>query len=158
MGKGRKAVPDAVKVLRGTDQRCRMRDDVKFTLLDKVPKAPEWMCQEGKKVYKVVAGELLAKGMLDVVSIHAVAMYANEMGKYVEAERTLSKEGRVVEETDAKGNKRKVRNVLDKAAGEYLMNAKSWAAELGVTPASSGKVKTPVKDTGKDDLLALLEA
>ena len=116
------------------------------------------MCVAGKKVYKITAQQLADQGILNVVNINAVMMYANEMGKYIEAEKKLSESenDRVVKEISDKGGVRYVRNPLDKMASEYLANAKMWAVELGITPASASKVKMGEKKE-KDPLQKLLE-
>lgn len=156
MAKGRKAESNALKVLKGTDQPCRMRDEPNFEKIAKIPKAPTYMNHYAKKVYKITAEQLAALGVLDVVNINAVIMYANEMGKYIEAEEQLKVEGRTMIEKSDKGVSRTVRNPLDRMASEYLSNAKMLAVELGVTPASASKVKvTDKKD--KNPLEELLE-
>ncbi|MFR2025060.1 MAG: phage terminase small subunit P27 family [Odoribacter splanchnicus] len=161
MGKGRKPISNALKVLKGTDQPCRMREEIsyeKITKIPKIPKAPDYMCIAGKKVYKITAQQLADQGILNVVNINAVMMYANERGKYIEAEKKLSEpeNDRVVKEISDKGGVRYVRNPLDKMASEYLANAKMWAVELGITPASASKVKMGEKKE-KDPLQKLLE-
>ena len=156
MGKGRKAEPNALKVLKGTNQPCRMRDELSCEKITKIPKAPPYMNSYARKVYKITAEQLATLGILDVVNINAVMMYANEMGKYIEAEEKLKTEGRTLVEYSDKGNIHTVRNPLDKMASEYLMNAKMWAVELGVTPASAGKVKVGEKKE-KNPLEELLE-
>ena len=152
MGKGRKPISNALKVLKGTDQPCRMREEISYEKITKIPKAPDYMCIAGKKVYKITAQQLADQGILNVVNINAVMMYANEMGKYIEAEKKLSEP----EEISDKGGVRYVRNPLDKMASEYLANAKMWAVELGITPASASKVKMGEKKE-KDPLQKLLE-
>ena len=137
MGKGRKPISNALKVLKGTDQPCRMREEISYEKITKIPKAPDYMCVAGKKVYKITAQQLADQGILNVVNINAVMMYANEMGKYIEAEKKLS------------GSENKM-------ASEYLANAKMWAVELGITPASASKVKMGEKKE-KDPLQKLLE-
>ena len=172
MGKGRKPISNALKVLKGTDQPCRMREEISYEKITKIPKAPDYMCVAGKKVYKITAQQLADQGILNVVNINAVMMYANEMGKYkekkgsmntpmgkyIEAEKKLSgsENDRVVKEISDKGGVRYVRNPLDKMASEYLANAKMWAVELGITPASASKVKMGEKKE-KDPLQKLLE-
>ena len=148
MGKGRKPISNALKVLKGTDQPCRMREEISYEKITKIPKAPDYMCVAGKKVYQITAQQLADQGILNVVNINAVMMYANEMGKYIEAEKKLSgsENDRVVKEISDKGGVRYVRNPLDKM----------WAVELGITPASASKVKMGEKKE-KDPLQKLLE-
>ena len=82
MGKGRKPISNALKVLKGTDQPCRMREEISYEKITKIPKAPDYMCIAGKKVYKITAQQLADQGILNVVNINAVMMYANEMGTF----------------------------------------------------------------------------
>lgn len=158
MGKGRKPIPNAIKVLKGTDQPCRMREEISYEKITRIPKAPDYMCSAGKKVYKITAQQLAGQGILNVVNINAVMMYANEIGKYIEAEKKLSEseDGRMMKEVSDKGSIRYIRNPLDKMASEYLANAKMWAVELGITPASASKVKMGEKKE-EDPLQKLLE-
>lgn len=157
MGRGRKSESNALKVLKGTDQPCRMRDEPAFEKITKIPKAPEYMNAHAKKVYRITAKQLAALGILDVVNINTVMMYANEMGKYIDAEEQLMTEGQVVTVCDRKGeNCHSERNPLDRMASEYLASAKMLAVELGVTPASAGRVK-PGKAEGRNPLEELLD-
>ena len=43
MGKGRKPISNALKVLKGTDQPCRMREEISYEKITKIPKAPEYI-------------------------------------------------------------------------------------------------------------------
>lgn len=147
---GRKPTSNLVKQLKGTDQPCRMREEVTFKKITKIPTPPAYLNAEAKKVYRITAEQLAERGVLDVVNITTVMMYANEVGKYIEAEKQLRREGRVVTEV-SKNGERDVRNPLDKMASDYLANATRLAVELGVTPAAASRVKvdTP-KETGDE--------
>lgn len=152
---GRRAIPNELKVLKGTDQPCRMREEVRYERVTKAPSAPKYLNGYGKKVYKITTGQLAGRGVLDVVNINTVVMYANEMGKYIEAEERLAEEGRVLVEVTKYGKKR-YRNPLDKMAEEYLASALRLAVELGITPASASRVKAVVTEE-KDEFDKLLE-
>ena len=69
MGKGRKPISNALKVLKGTDQPCRMREEISYEKITKIPKAPDYMCVAGKKVYKITAQQLADQGILNVVNM-----------------------------------------------------------------------------------------
>lgn len=155
MSKGRKPISNALKVLKGTDQPCRMREEVQYDKITKIPKSPEFLNDYAKKVYKITAKQLAEKGVLDVVNINVVVMYAAEMGKYIEAEEGLKTEGRVLISYTKFGSK-SYRNPLDKMASEYLANATRLATELGITPASASKVKSAVTGEGQDEFDKLL--
>lgn len=137
---GRKPISNELKILKGTDQPCRMRDEVQYEKVTKIPKAPGYFNEYAKKIYKNTTKQLAEKGILDVVNLKTVIMYACEMGKYEEAQAILAEEGRVLIEHTKFGEK-KYRNPLDKMGSEYYANALRSACELGITPASASKVK-----------------
>lgn len=147
---GRKPTSNLLKQLKGTDQPCRMREEVNFDKITKIPPPPSYLNAEAKKVYKITAEQLASRGVLDVVNINSVLMYANEVGKYVATEKKLRGEDRLVVEVSKTGEKL-VRNPLDKMASEYLANATRLAIELGVTPAAASRVKAGEKKEELDD-------
>lgn len=146
---GRKPISNELKVLKGTDQPCRMRDEVRYERITRIPNPPKYFNNHSKRIYKTTTQQLAERGILDVVNINAVIMYAGEMGKYMEAQEILDKEGRILTEYTKFGEK-KYRNPLDKMASEYYSNAVRLACELGVTPASASKVKEKPREE-KDD-------
>ncbi len=67
MTKGRKQTPNIVKTLRGTDQPCRMAPAAPE--LDKVIVLPKsGLKGTAKRVFELVAAELIHKGILESVS------------------------------------------------------------------------------------------
>lgn len=152
MGKGRKPISNALKKLKGTDQSCRMREEMAFDKITEIPNPPSYLCMEAKKVFRVTAQQLADKGILDVVNINTVLLYASEMGKYIETEKNLKRQGRTTEVRNKDGILMKViRNPLDRMASEYLANATRLASELGITPASASRVKISGKDDEGDE-------
>ena len=106
---------------------------------------------EAKKVFKVTAQQPADKGVLDVVNINTVLLYASDMGKYIEAEKELKKKGRVIELHNEDGILMKVtRNPLDRMASEYLANATRLASELH-TLVSASRVKIEGKKEEGDE-------
>lgn len=142
---GRPPKPNALKKLSGTDQPCRMNANPEFQKVVKVPPPPTYLSKFGKKAYKITSHQLAALGLLSEINIPLVVMYANELGNYWEAQEDLSVNGRYDTVVDKMGNKRKLRKDLDKAASNYFENVKKLAVELGITPASAGRIKMPEK-------------
>ena len=48
MGKGRKPISNALKKLKGTDQPCRMREEITFDKITEIPSPPSYLCAEAK--------------------------------------------------------------------------------------------------------------
>lgn len=147
---GRPRKPEAMKQLSGTSQPCRRQPETDFGVITKIPAAPKYMNKYAKKLYKTTANKLAAIRLLNDVNLPIVVGYANEMGKYWEAEEQLNEVGRLDIQKDSEGNILKIQRLpLDKMASEYLANAKSFATELGITPASAHKVKLPESPKNK---------
>jgi len=141
---GRPRKPDAIKHLTGTLQPCRKSDELDFGKLLKVPPAPGYLNKPARLIYRKTATRFIALNLLSDINIEIIQIYANEMGKYIEAEEILQESGRLEISKDQEGNILKITRLpLDKMASEYFDNAKKMAVELGITPASAGRIKIP---------------
>ena len=86
MAKGRKAISDNDKRLRGTDQPCRMTEsNLPATIsgsssLQTLPRSG--LKGTAKKVYMIVGTELFNRGILDTLGLDLVIVYCREMGLY----------------------------------------------------------------------------
>lgn len=154
--KGRKKLPDELKALRGTDQPCRMSGDTASTESVVVSLPRSGLKGTAKKVFEVVATELIHKNLLDLVSADLVVAYAREMGLYHDLMREVDKEGYTLD-VETKFGTTKIVNPKRKIAESALMNAKSLTAEFGLTPASRGRVAALLSDDGPKDEFAEFE-
>lgn len=151
MTKGRKKIPDELKSLRGTDQPCRMTGGVVPTGTAVAALPRSGLKGTAKKVFEVVATELIHKCLLDIVGVDLVVAYAREMGLYHDMMRETEKEGYTIEVMTKHGTATVV-NPKRKVAESALANAKALAAEFGLTPASRSRVAALLSDhTAKDD-------
>jgi len=143
---GRNATPNKIKELKGTNQPSRMREEVDFGKIVKIPSPPRYFNKYSKKLYRTTCERLNLLGLLSDVNLPVVVGYASMMGKYWEAEEQLAEDGRILTSHNIKtGETKSYRNPLDKMATEYLDRARQYAVELGITPASNSKVKAPEK-------------
>lgn len=150
MNSGRKKIPDELKILRGTDQPCRMTGDAVSmgTALVSLPRSG--LKGTSKKVFEVVAAELVNNSLLDMVGADLVVAYAREMGLYHDTMRELEKEGYILE-IETKFGTSKIVNPKRKVAESALMNAKALAAEFGLTPASRSRVSALLSSAPQKD-------
>lgn len=85
MGKGRKPLPDAVKVMRGTDQPCRMSggDNVeKITDVKQITSTARMKLlptKRAKDIFKAKANQLIALRVLTELDLEHLAVYANSL-------------------------------------------------------------------------------
>ncbi len=149
--KGRKKIPDCLKSLRGTDQPCRMNNAPTPAATAVVALPRTGLKGTAKKVFVVVATELMHKGLLDVVGADLVVAYAREMALYHDSMRDVEREGATVE-VETKHGTTTIINPKRKVAEGALSAARSLAAEFGMTPSSRHRVAAIMADnTPKDD-------
>ena len=156
MGKGRKKLPDQLKTLRGTDQPCRMSGGTQMagTAVVSIPKSG--LKGTAKKVFEVVASELIAKNLLDVVGVDLLVSYAREIALYHDMMRDLEKEGYTID-VETKFGTSTVVNPKRKVAESALATAKALAAEFGMTPASRSRVTSLMSDAVSENDFAECE-
>lgn len=131
-------LPDSVKALRGTDQPCRTGSGTPAVMaISELPKCG--LKGTAKKVFEIVASQLIATKVLDVLGVDLVIAYAREMALYHDMMRKLEAEGYTIN-VDTKSGTTKIVNPNRKVAESALSNAKMLAAEFGLTPASRGRI------------------
>ena len=142
MTAGRKSLPDNVKILRGTNQKVRMKNnDSVFVPVNKLPPAPDFLNNEGKKIYSKIGKYLLDLKILNAANLLTFSALCREFGIYWEAELSMKNlYDRWVSITDSQGNKRTVATAQHKISKEALANAVKLASEFGLTPASMSKI------------------
>lgn len=154
MGKGRKPISNELKMLRGTDQPSRMVKQSDMTKVLQIPKSG--LKGTAKKIFEVVACELINKKLLEFVGMDLVIAYSSEMALYYDMTKEVEKEGYVIEVISKKGIT-KIVNPKRKIAETALSNAKSLASEFGFTPASRSKVSSLISDDKINDDFAEFE-
>lgn len=148
--KGRKRLPTVVKKSRGTLQPCRTNpNEPDYILVKELPDPPDWLNEDGKKIYYDTAEDLLKQRILTRISYPVFLMYCVEISKYFEASKQLKKTSMVYKSSTSEP---KV-NPWQRVANDSLSNSLRIASEFGLTPASSSKIDAePIKD---EKMLAL---
>lgn len=137
--------------MRGTDQPCRMESGKTPTVTSVVSLPRSGLKGTAKKVFEVVATELIHNRLLDLDGVDLVVAYAREMGLYHDMMRAVEKEGYTIEVATKSGTTTVV-NPKRKVAESALANAKSLASEFGLTPSSRHRVAALLSDdVPKDD-------
>ena len=154
--KGRKKLPDNIKALRGTDQPCRMSDKpaVQTAMVVKLPKVG--LKGTAKKIFAVVATELMHNNLLDVYGVDMIVAYAREMALYHDMMSDIEKEGVTIEVETKNGTVIQI-NPKRKIAEGALSAAKMLATEFGMTPSSRSRVSAIMNDNAPKDEFAEFE-
>lgn len=154
--KGRKKIPDEVKSLRGTDQPCRVAGQAPASGTTVVALPKTGLKGTAKKVFAVVATELINKNLLDVVGVDLVVAYCREMGLYHDMMRDIEREGVTVDVITKNGVVTQI-NPKRKVAEGALSAAKALAAEFGMTPSSRSRVAALLNEKTTQDEFAEFE-
>ena len=154
--KGRKKLPDNIKALRGTDQPCRMSDKpaVQTAMVVKLPKVG--LKGTAKKIFAVVATELMHNNLLDVYGVDMIVAYAREMALYHDMMTEVEKEGVTIEVVTKNGVVTQI-NPKRKVAEGALASARSLATEFGMTPSSRSRVSAILNGNEQKDEFAEFE-
>lgn len=109
-----------------------------------------------KKVFVVVATELMQNNLLNVVGVDLLVAYCREMGLYHDMMREIEKEGATIEVMTKSGVMTQV-NPKRKVAEGALAAAKSLATEFGMTPSSRNRVAAILSGNEQRDEFAEFE-
>ena len=140
MAKGRKKLPDNITALRGTDQPCRMENKIATLPTQTLITLPKsGLKGTAKKIFAIVATELIYNNILDHLGVDLVIAYCREMALYHDMMKDLEKEGYTVKVATKTGFITQV-NPKRKIAESALSAAKALAVEFGMTPSSRNRV------------------
>lgn len=158
--KGRKPIPDNLKVLRGTDQPCRLRDELSVTPITdpilSIPKGSPLKSKRAKAIFIGKANQLIALKILTSFDIEQLSVYAYTLDQVYVCMEKIHKLDLFREMHDADGKiLRYVENPYIKLLRDMIDITNKIGADFGFSPVSRQKLKAePEKD--KNDLSDLL--
>jgi P27 family predicted phage terminase small subunit len=149
MKMGRSKLPDKIKQLRGTDQKCRM-SNVDFGDLQKLPAPPKTFSKTSKRIYKTLGASALASGILTATNLPQFVAYCNEIGIYMDANDTFDTLESRVEAGGGMNGTRTFVSGMQRIADGALQKALKIGREFGFTPATVNRIGGKVKEDGDD--------
>lgn len=152
MGAGRPPVPTAIKVLQGTDQKCRVNKNEPQPKLTASPEPPDTLSKDAKVQYKAYWEVLEDARMVTEVDTVALSLMASATAEYYEAARMCEKFGNVVKGPNGLPKISEFYKIKEKAESRML----AYLREFGMTPSSRTRVSR--SDAGEpEDEWALLK-
>ena len=133
---GRKRLPSNLKILRGTNQKCRMNPD-EAEPESALPAPPEHLTSEALVEWGRVSQELYELGLLSRIDRSALAAYCQSYSRWVDAERTVAKSGLLIKTSN--GNV--IQNPAVGIANKALEMMHKFLSEFGMTPSARAKVR-----------------
>lgn len=146
---GRNKTPDAMKIARGTDKPSRMTGDLGVPVLDFVS-PPKFLTGDAKKIFEQTARQLCACRVLTALDVEQLAMYAMNLGKAVEAEKKIKKEGAVIK-VKTKFGEMQIVSPWMKVQKDAMSMAAALAQQFGLTPVSRIRIAQMVPPAKKDE-------
>lgn len=146
MGKrGPKPTPTEVLKVRGS-WRANLNRNEPQPCKD-VPRCPNWLNQQARKVWKQIVPQLNAMGVLTKIDCNTVARYCDCFARWKQMAKWMDEHGEVYPEKDNEGKTVGVRswpqtNLYHKL-GQMLGRLE---AEFGLTPSSRTRVTVPESD------------
>lgn len=157
MGKGRKPIPDAVKVMRGTDQPCRMSGDdgvEKIESINQITSCSRMKLlptKRAKEIFKTKANQLIALRVLTELDLEHLAVYANSLDVLFTCLDGMRRPAE--EKYDKNGNL--IGYIAPPELGLYkqmVEHVNKIGAEFGFTPLSRQRInQAPAKEKDEFD-------
>ena len=111
-----------------------------------LPAPPEWLREQGRRVWLEVGPHLAAVGLLSAVDAGALAIYCDAWDDYFDAARLIELHGELIA-TDKGGFQM---NPACKLKATARAAIRQYQGEFGLTPAA--RVSLPSAPIGSDDL------
>jgi len=156
MRKGRRPVPDSLKMIRGTFRKDRVNKNAPNPALV-CPKPSKSLNNKEKKVWNELAPMLFNLGVLTEMDVVALTLLCRDLAMYQECIATIKKEGRVIKMVGSQGQ------IVHKVNPCYTIHRQladsilQMLREFGMTPASRMKIVVDEKPKEKSKLEELRE-
>jgi len=138
---GRKKIPSKLKVLRGTDQPCRMNPDEPEPDLC-IPQPPKLLKGHALEEWNRITIILDRLGLMSEMDTMALAAYCQSYERWMEAEEKFDQDGVTYE--NVQGNI--TANPACTISNQALNLMHKFLTEFGMTPSSRTKVSGKKKD------------
>lgn len=151
---GRNKLPDRIKQIRGTDQKCRM-SKVDLGQMEKLPPPPKHFSKTCKKIYKSLGAGILASKVLSPTNLPQFVAYCQEIGIYLDANEEMGTLAKRIEHGEGT---RTFVSGMQRVAALALKNALAIGKEFGFTPATVNRIGGIVKKEDGDDFDKFLKS
>jgi P27 family predicted phage terminase small subunit len=145
--KGRKPIPDNIKRLAGTHRKSREKKNNLPPVNTGNITPPSWLDAKSHKHFNQLLERLEPLGLASSTYSEIIATTAMRFAEVEELTASINKEGLTYLATSTQGETTRKRNPAMAMRAEALRHLHSLLAELGLSPASCGKVPQQPKKT-----------
>lgn len=145
MSKGRKKLPDALKVVQGTFRKHRASGDCGQ---DETPMtAPKTLSDSARVHFVALKVQVAEMGLDSATFTELLALAAERMEEIDECNAIIAEYGRIIETTTEAGSVLLRANPAVTMRNEAMRHLQSLLAEFGLTPTAAARVGAKKKDT-----------
>lgn len=158
---GRKAIPNALKKVRGTDQPVRMREELSVNPLTepitKLPKDSPLKTARAKKIFIEKANQLIALGVLTSLDLESLSLYASTLDTVYTCLAELKKGPEFERVKDKNGVIKYVPNPYRQLLHNSIEIVNKIGGDFGFTPVSRQRisVKPPEEKNALEEFLKI---
>jgi P27 family predicted phage terminase small subunit len=134
---GRKRIPDHLKIIKGTAQKCRMNPDAPVCD-DELPRPPAWLSRDAVEHFAVLRTRIEGLGIASRTDTELLAVAAERMAEIDECGKLIADEGRLVQS----GTMIRTNPAVSQR-NEAFRHLQSLLAEFGLTPSARAKIVVP---------------
>lgn len=153
---GRKRVPDEIKKLKGTAQKCRLAKtpatNNAMGVMIAPPKPPTWLDKQARKIFATKAAQLALIGVVTPFDVELLSAYAAAMSLVVQASAEIQTDGILITIATKTGTTT-IANPAIKIMNDNIKVINQIGAQFGFSPSSRASIiaLTARKETKKDD-------
>lgn len=143
--RGRKRLPDHLKVVKGTDQRCRMNPEAPKADVS-LPVPPDHLSARAAELFRQVVAILADMGIGSASDVHSLTILAQRLEEVEICTVVIEDSGRFFVSSVERDDEDRIVSQQIKAhpavaqRSEAMRHAQSLLAEFGLTPAARSKV------------------
>lgn len=139
MAKGRKKLPDQLKLIRGTLQKCRAsgasggQDEMPMT-------APEGLSEAARVHFAALKESVAQLGLDSATFTETLALAAMRLEEIDQCDLLITEHGRIIETTTEAGSLLLRANPAVAMRDSAMRHLQSLLAEFGLTPTSAARI------------------
>lgn len=150
MGAGRKRKPAEQRIAEGNPGHRPIPLPLDFTAAGEIPGPPSFLDTGAKKEYKRIVLALSNVDTLRSTDLGIVTSYAMNFSRWVNAEKTIAKEGTVLKVTGSQGQEKYIKHPALAVAAEAQSLMIRAGSLLGLNPVDRNKLSAQPKRTDED--------
>lgn len=147
MARGRKAIPDHLKLVKGTAQPSRLNPNPPKQSAS-MPEPPDWLSDRAAEWFRRTTAILDGMGIASADHVDMLSLAATRYDEVLDCTAVIEDMGRTMFVVTISGSKIPKARPEVAMRNEAMRHLQSLLAEFGLSPSSVSKVSAPPGDRG----------